>query len=49
MPWNGPFYASEGFVEVGPADEWLAAPGAFAPEEPVMARYGARILMARPL
>ena len=48
VPWNGPFYATEGFVEVGPADDWLAARG-FAPEEPVMARYGTRILMARPL
>ncbi|HEY6474425.1 MAG TPA: GNAT family N-acetyltransferase [Acidimicrobiales bacterium] len=48
VPWNGPFYASEGFVEVGPADDWLAARG-FAPEEPVMARYGTRILMARRL
>ncbi len=25
VPWNGPFYASEGFVEVGPVDEWYAA------------------------
>jgi GNAT superfamily N-acetyltransferase len=48
VPWNGPFYASEGFVEVGPADDWLVGRG-FAPEEPVMARYGTRILMARPL
>lgn len=48
VPWNGPFYASEGFVEDGPADDWLTARG-FAPEEPVMARYGTRILMARRL
>ena len=48
VPWNGPFYASEGFVEVGPADDWLVAHG-LAPEEPVMARYGTRIVMARPL
>jgi GNAT superfamily N-acetyltransferase len=48
VPWNGPFYASEGFVEVGPADDWLAARG-LSPEEPVMARYGTRILMTRPL
>jgi len=48
VPWNGPFYASEGFVEVGWADDWLVAHG-LAPEEPVMARYGTRIVMARPL
>jgi GNAT superfamily N-acetyltransferase len=46
VPWNGPFYASEGFVEIGPADEWLVAHG-FPPEEPVLARYGSRIVMAR--
>ena len=27
VPWNGPFYASEGFVEVGPVDDWLVAHG----------------------
>jgi GNAT superfamily N-acetyltransferase len=48
VAWNGPFYASEGFVETGPADDWLAAHG-LAPEEPVMARYGTRIVMARAL
>jgi GNAT superfamily N-acetyltransferase len=48
VPWNGPFYASEGFVEVGPADDWFVARGC-APEEPVLARYGTRIVMARPL
>ena len=48
VPWNGPFYASEGFVEVGPADDWLVAHGLVA-EEPVMALYGTRIVMARPL
>lgn len=48
VPWNGPFYASEGFVEAGPADDWLIAHG-LAPEEPVMARYGTRIVMALPL
>jgi GNAT superfamily N-acetyltransferase len=48
VPWNGPFYASEGFVEVGPADDWLVAHG-LAPEDPVMARYGTRIVMARTL
>jgi GNAT superfamily N-acetyltransferase len=47
VPWNGPFYASEGFVEVGPVDEWYAARG-LPPEEPVMGRFGARLLMARP-
>lgn len=45
VPWNGPFYASEGFVEIGPADDWLVAHG-LAPEEPVMARYGTRVVMA---
>jgi GNAT superfamily N-acetyltransferase len=48
VAWNGPFYASEGFAEVGPVDEWYAARG-LAPEEPVMARFGARVLMARRL
>ena len=48
VPWNGPFYASEGFVELGPADDWLVAHG-LSPEEPVMARYGTRVVMARDL
>jgi GNAT superfamily N-acetyltransferase len=48
VPWNGPFYASEGFVEVGPVDDWYAARG-LPPEEPVMGRFGARVLMARAL
>jgi GNAT superfamily N-acetyltransferase len=48
VPWNGPFYASEGFVEIGPADDWWVAHGG-SPEEPVMARYGTRIVMALPL
>jgi GNAT superfamily N-acetyltransferase len=48
IAWNGPFYASEGFVEAGPVDEWYAARG-LAPEEPVMGRFGARVLMARRL
>jgi GNAT superfamily N-acetyltransferase len=48
VPWNGPFYASEGFVELGPADEWLVAHG-LSPEVPVLARYGIRIVMARTL
>ena len=46
VPWNGPFYASEGFVEIGPVNEWYAARG-LPPEEPVMARFGARVLMSR--
>ena len=46
--WNGPFYASEGFVEIGPADDWWVAHGG-SPEEPVLASYGTRIVMARPL
>jgi GNAT superfamily N-acetyltransferase len=48
VPWNGPFYASEGFVEVSPADEWLTAHG-LPPEEPVMTRFGVRVVMRRPL
>ena len=48
VPWNGPFYASEGFVEVGPVDDWLAAHG-LPPEEPVMGRFGARVVMRRRL
>ena len=46
VPWNGPFYVSEGFVEVGPVDQWYAGRG-LPPEEPVMGRFGARVLMAR--
>jgi GNAT superfamily N-acetyltransferase len=48
IPWNGPFYASEGFVEVGPVDDFLVAHG-LSPEEPVMSRFGARVLMWRRL
>ncbi len=48
VAWNGPFYASEGFVEVGPVDDWYAARG-LPPEEPVMGRFGARVLMMRRL
>jgi GNAT superfamily N-acetyltransferase len=48
VPWNGPFYASEGFAEIGPVDEWYAAHG-LPPEEPVMGRFGIRVLMARQL
>ena len=48
VPWNGPFYASEGFVACGPADRWLMARGRPA-EEPVMGRFGPRVLMRRPL
>jgi GNAT superfamily N-acetyltransferase len=46
VPWNGPFYASEGFVEVGPADDWLARHG-LPPEEPVMGEGGIRVVMSR--
>ena len=48
VPWNGPFYASEGFVELGPVDDWMRAHGLPA-EEPVMTRFGARVLMWRRL
>ncbi len=48
VPWNGPFYASEGFVEIGPVDDFMAARG-LPPEEPVMTRFGARVLMCRRL
>jgi GNAT superfamily N-acetyltransferase len=48
VPWNGPFYASEGFTELGPVDPWYAA-RAVPAEEPVMGRFGARVLMARSL
>jgi GNAT superfamily N-acetyltransferase len=46
--WNGPFYASEGFVEVALVDDWYRDRG-LPPEAPVMARFGTRIIMARPL
>jgi len=48
VAWNGPFYASEGFVEDGAADDWLTAHG-LPPEEPVLSRFGARVLMRRTL
>ncbi|HVB91493.1 MAG TPA: GNAT family N-acetyltransferase [Acidimicrobiales bacterium] len=48
VPWNAPFYASEGFADVGPVDAWYAARG-LPPEDPVMGRGGARVLMRRPL
>jgi GNAT superfamily N-acetyltransferase len=48
VPWNGPFYASEGFVEVGSVDQWCAERG-LAPEPPVLARFGTRVVMRRPL
>jgi GNAT superfamily N-acetyltransferase len=48
VPWNGPFYASEGFVERGSADDFLSSHG-LEPEEPVMGRFGARVLMVRTL
>jgi GNAT superfamily N-acetyltransferase len=48
VPWNGPFYASEGFVERGSVDEFLRAHG-LPPEEPVMSRFGVRVLMCRSL
>jgi GNAT superfamily N-acetyltransferase len=46
VPWNGPFYASEGFVERGPVDDFLRAHG-LPDEEPVMGRFGARVLMVK--
>ncbi len=48
VPWNGPFYASEGFVEIGPVDDWLVTHGR-RPEERVMGRFGTRVLMSRRL
>jgi GNAT superfamily N-acetyltransferase len=48
IPWNGPFYASEGFAERGSVDGFWRAHGG-PPEEPVMARGGVRVLMGRRL
>lgn len=49
IPWNGPFYASEGFVQCASSvAEFLQAHG-LSPEEPVMSRCGARVLMSRSL
>ena len=48
VPWNGPFYASEGFVEIGPADDWLVAHGLQA-EQAVMGEGGTRVVMRRRL
>ena len=49
IPWNAPFYASEGFVERAiSVDDFLRSHGR-EPEEPVMSRFGARVLMSRSL
>ena len=48
VPWNGPFYASEGFVERGVVDDFLRAHG-LPPEDPVMSRFGDRVLMVKSL
>jgi GNAT superfamily N-acetyltransferase len=48
VPWNGPFYESEGFVESGPVDDWYISEG-LDPEEQVLSRFGARVLMRRAL
>lgn len=48
VPWNGPFYASEGFVEAGSVDAWYTANG-LEPEEAVMGLFGTRVLMRRVL
>lgn len=44
VPFNGPFYASEGFVEFDPAPHWLDRFVA-AEERLGMARWGRRIAM----
>ena len=49
VPWNGPFYASEGFVEVGPGRRLARRPRASDPRSPSCRRFGARVLMRRPL
>ncbi len=49
IPWNGPFYASEGFVEreISVDDFWRAQ--GRQPEEPVMRLGGVRVLMSKSL
>jgi GNAT superfamily N-acetyltransferase len=44
VPWNGPFYASEGFEETAAVDDWYLAHG-LEPEEEVMGHGGTRVLM----
>jgi GNAT superfamily N-acetyltransferase len=46
VAWNGLFYASEGFRQWGPVDDFYAARG-LEPEDDVMGRFGARVLMRR--
>jgi GNAT superfamily N-acetyltransferase len=48
IPWNGPFYASEGFVERGSADDFWTGHG-LPPEPPVLGRFGTRVLMVKSL
>lgn len=48
VPWNGPFYASEGFTPMGDPDDWYAARG-LPPEMSVMASFGTRVVMVKAL
>jgi GNAT superfamily N-acetyltransferase len=48
VPWNGPFYASEGFAALGEPDDWYAARG-LPPEMTVMASFGTRVVMVKAL
>lgn len=48
VPWNGPFYVSEGFTETAAVDEWYVAHG-LEPEEEVMGQGGTRVLMTQRL
>jgi GNAT superfamily N-acetyltransferase len=48
VPWNGPFYASAGFVERGSVEAWCTERGRPL-EQPVMAHFGTRVMMSRRL
>ena len=48
FPGTGPSTRRRVSSRLGPADDWYAARG-LPPEEPVMGRFGARVLMARRL
>ncbi|MBD3785025.1 MAG: hypothetical protein IE926_19095 [Micrococcales bacterium] len=47
VPWNGPFYAARGWVEVAPPDR--LAPMLAAEARMGLARHGRRIAMRRDL
>ncbi|KGN42558.1 GNAT family N-acetyltransferase [Knoellia aerolata] len=48
VPWNAPFYARHGFVELAPEPPWMA-PLRLAEEEAGLLWHGRRVAMSRPV